>query len=411
MYTFLSKNNLSNQNFKTMHKKIIFLLVTLISSLLVDAQENVQWKFKTNDRVYSSPIIDGNFIYFGSGDHNLYAVNKNTGKEVWRFNTKGAVHSSPFIRKNLVYFASADGFLYAVNKKSGKEVWKFKSNGEKMYGLWDYYLSSPIEENGSVYWGSGDGHVYAVDSKTGKLKWKYLTQGIVHATPAIYKGNIVIGSFDGYFYCIQKETGSLVWKFRTIGAAYFPKGEVQKAALVDGDFIYFGSRDYNIYALNGKTGRGIWNMKQPRGWITATPTVYKENIYFGTSDAHKFYSMNKLSGITNWTAKVNMRVYGTAVPHSDIIYFGTFDGKIIGVDYKTGKTKWEFQTESSKLNYSKLYNKDGEFIKGFELYGKNFKDSEKLIHTLGSILSTPLIDNGTIYFGSSDGNLYSVKLK
>ena len=219
------------------------------------------------------------------------------------------------------------------------------------------------------------------------------------------------GSFDGYFYTLDAGNGAVIWKFNTIGDTYFPKGEIQKSSLVHDGIIYFGSRDYNIYALDKETGTGKWNMKEKGGWITATPTVYKEHIYFGTSDGHAFYAMHKKSGKLLWKTPLAMRVYGTAVADNDIIYFGTFDGKLLGLDYKTGALKWEFQTKQSKLNYHTIYNKEGHFKKGVELYGADYLATEEKIHKLGSILSTPLIREKVIYFGSSDGYFYAVKLE
>ena len=298
-----------------------------------------------------------------------------------------------------------------MDKTNGKLVWKFASKGEKSYGLWDYYLSSPKVVDGVIYWGSGDNHLYAIDATNGILKWKYKTGDIVHASPEIVRNKVYFGSFDGYFYALDTGNGAVIWKFKTIGDTSFPKGEIQKSALVHDGMVYFGSRDYNIYALDMETGTGNWNMKEDGGWITATPTAYKENVYFGTSDGHAFYSIHKKYAKVVWKAPIAMRVYGAAVAYKDIIYFGTFDGKLLGLDYKTGALKWSFQTEQSKLNYHTIYNKDGHFRKGFELYGTDYVATEAKIHELGSILSTPVINEEVIYFGSSDGYYYAVKLK
>ena len=387
---------------------LVFVLLNLIK---IYAQENILWKFKTNDRIYTSALIVDDLIYFGSGDHSFYAVNKKTGDKTWEFKTQGAVHSSATAFQNMVYFGSVDGNLYAVNKTDGKLVWKFASKGEKSYGLWDYYLSSPKVSDGVVFWGSGDGHLYAIDGITGNLKWKHKTGDVVHASPVIDENIVYFGSFDGFFYALNKENGAFIWKFKTIGDTYFPKGEIQKSALVHDGIIYFGSRDYNLYALNKETGTGNWNMKESGGWIIATPIVYKENVYFGTSDGHVFYAMDKKYGKVIWKAPLAMRSYGSAVADKDIIYFGTFDGKILGLDSESGALKWEFQTEKSKENYGTIYNENGHFRKDFELYGSDYVATEAKIHELGSILSTPIIEEGVIYFGSSDGYYYAVKLK
>lgn len=391
--------------------RIFLIFCCCFSSVFAASDdESLLWKFKTDGRIYSSPAIDGDLIYFGSGDNYLYALIKGTGEKQWAFETAGAVHSSATVKDNLLYFGSADGKLYALEKTTGEMIWQFSSAGEKTYGLWDYYLSSPIVENDTVFWGSGDGHLYAIHASSGELRWKFDTGDIVHASPVLDEQKVYFGGFDGHMYALNKEDGRLVWKFKTVGAAYFPKGEIQKAALIDDGVIYFGSRDYNIYALDANTGRGKWNLKQPQGWIIATPVEYMGNIFFGTSDAHIFYSMDKNSGTVNWTIPLNMRVYGSAIIEKDTVYFGTFDGKVLGVDHLTGELKWQFQTASSRRNYHTVYDATGNFKEGFVLYGEDWETPEKMIHELGSILSSPAIENGVIYFGSSDGTFYALKL-
>ncbi|WP_276498945.1 PQQ-binding-like beta-propeller repeat protein [Pontibacter litorisediminis] len=395
-----------------MHKASLILFL-LLTQLLVQAQENALWKFKTKGRIYSSPLVDEDLLYVGSGDHSLYALDKSSGKQRWAFKTGGAVHSSPAVQGSLVYVGSADGHLYAINKKNGKLVWMFKSEGEKAYDLWDYYLSSPKVVANTVYWGSGDSHLYALDSETGELKWKFKTAGPVHATPAVADGKVYVGSFDGLFYALEAGSGELVWQFQTVGDTHFPKGEIQEGAVVQDGVVYFGSRDYNLYALDAKTGRGRWNTKERGSWIVATPLLYKDKLFVGTSDTHAFYSLSKADGEVQWRLPLNMRVYGAAIAHKGILYFGCFNGKLYGVDSETGKVVWEFQTEMSRKNYATVYDTNGAFRKDFVLYGETMeavKSSESKIHTLGSILSRPAIDQEVIYFGSSDGYLYAVKL-
>ena len=72
------------------------------------------WKFKTEDEVFSSPAISGGIVYFGSYDGHLYAVDLKTGQEKWKFKTEDEVRSSPAISGGIVYFGSYDGHLYAV---------------------------------------------------------------------------------------------------------------------------------------------------------------------------------------------------------------------------------------------------------------------------------------------------------
>jgi outer membrane protein assembly factor BamB len=45
----------------------------------------VKWKFKTEGEVWSSTVVVGGVVYFGSYDDHLYAVDIETGQEKWRF--------------------------------------------------------------------------------------------------------------------------------------------------------------------------------------------------------------------------------------------------------------------------------------------------------------------------------------
>ena len=382
------------------------LLFSCLSNLY--AQDAVRWKYETGSAVYSSAAVSGNSVFFGSGDMNLYALNKTTGALLWKFATRGAVQSTPAVSGGKVFVVSSDGNIYAVNESTGKQAWVFKTNGEQRYGIWDYYISSPVVENGVVYAGSGDSCVYALDAGSGKCIWKYKTGGIVHATPAITGGIVYIGSYDGNFYALDALTGKLKWKFKTVGDTYFPLGEIQKAAVIVDNMVIFGSRDYNIYALDAKTGTGKWNMKELGSWIIATPLAYGGNIYFGTSDSHRFYCMGAKTGEVKWTLPLNMRVYGTACVAGGEIAFGCFNGKLFFVNPETGKVNRIFQTEESKKNYSGIYNADDSFRNDFALYGENYKESEKKILALGSILSSPLPDDHTLYFGDANGNFYAL---
>lgn len=385
---------------------------TAMAQLTSETQQPIKekWIFQTEDRVYGTPVISGNLIIIGSGDGKIYGIEKSNGKQVWSFTTGGAVHSSPVVAQGIVFAGSADGNLYALNLSTGKMIWTFMSKGEKMQDMWDYYLSSPVIQGNSVLWGSGDGHLYSIDIHKGEVLWSFNTDAIIHATPVVNADTVYIGDYNGNFFALNAHKGSLLWQFRTIGDTYFPRGEIQKGATLENGIIYFGSRDYNIYALNATTGRGSWNMKETGSWIIATPLIFNDNIYFGTSDTHRFYCLDKNNGRVKWHIPVPMRVYGSAVAHNNIIYFGCFDGKVYGIDPSTGKTVWEYQTRGSRSNYSKVYTAEGTFRDDFELYGKNYIESERILHTLGSVLSTPIIEDGHMYFGSSDGGVYCVKL-
>jgi len=73
-----------------------------------------RWEFKADSIVHSSPAVADGIVYFGSGDHYLYALDVKTGKLLWRFKAEHAVGSSPALANGTIYFGSTDCHLYAL---------------------------------------------------------------------------------------------------------------------------------------------------------------------------------------------------------------------------------------------------------------------------------------------------------
>jgi len=392
-----------------MRQLSLFIAIAWCLNGIAQNQTKLVWQFKCHGAIHASAAIDGNSVFIGSNDSCFYALNKATGVENWHFRTAGQIKSAPCFFNGMVIFNCTDGSIYALNQKTGSLQWQFKTLGEQRYDIWDYYLSSPVSDNGNIYLGSGDSCVYSLNAQTGRLNWKFKTDGIVHATPMVSQQKVLVGSFDGWFYALDAQTGQPDWKFNTIGDRYFPKGEVQKGAAIYKNTVIFGSRDYNIYALDIATGQGLWNMKEP-GWIVATPLVANDRLYFGTSDSHRFYCMNAESGNIEWIHPTNMRVYGTAANLNNQVFFGCFNGKLYGVNSQTGSTEIEFQTQESRAGYYQIYKADDTFRDDFILYGDDILKSEQQILSLGSILSSILIDNQTLYFGDANGHFYAIEI-
>ena len=387
---------------------ILFMVLTVFNAY---GQEAIVWEFPTKAGVYSSPAADENCIYIGSNDSCLYALSKKEGKIKWKFKTNGQLRSTPLIYKESIIFNSTDGNVYSLCKADAHLQWTFKTDGEKTYDLWDYYISSPVYSENKIVMGSGDGNVYAIAPDSGKLIWKFKTNGIVHATPLVHNNKVYIGSFDGFFYALDSNTGKLIWHFKTVGNEYFPKGEIQKGAAIYKQSVIFGCRDYNIYALDIETGRGLWNIVEKGSWVIATPLVGHNAIYVGTSDSHRFITLNAQTGDLKYAVQLNMRVYAEAVWYNNEIIFGCFNGKLYRLHPANAEIHQIFQTHGSKKNYDTVYNQNDAFKDGFKLYGNDMEASEKKLLKLGAILSTPLIEHGIAYFGDANGVMYALQLK
>jgi outer membrane protein assembly factor BamB len=70
------------------------------------------WDVKTEGKAYSKAIVAGDVVYWGSGDHHLYAVSASSGKILWQFEADDAVNY-PSCHDGMVFFGSA-GSVYAL---------------------------------------------------------------------------------------------------------------------------------------------------------------------------------------------------------------------------------------------------------------------------------------------------------
>jgi eukaryotic-like serine/threonine-protein kinase len=389
----------------------------------------VKWAFKTNGWVLSSPALAGGLVYFGSDDTNLYALDVTTGAEKWKFSTGGPVRSSPAVVAGTVYFGSYDGTFYAVDAASGKLRWKFETAGEKQFeakGLhgyypraqtvadpWDFFLSSPAVNEALVYFGSGDGNLYALDAETGQLKWKFATQGVVHSSPAVAGGVVYFGSWDSYFYALDAATGQEKWKFKTgEDRTNFNQVGIQSSPAVDGGVAYFGCRDAHLYALDARTGQEKWNFDAHGTWINTSPAIYEGAAYVGLSIPAFFGAVDIKTGQVRFHLDARFMDFSSPALAGGMAYFGSFNGKLYAVDLKTDQFAWEFQTQAGKKDALGIVGPDGrpdfKAIFRSKFYEDMYSAVEKLF-SLGSIVSSPTVDRGIIYVGSTDGNVYALE--
>ncbi len=370
----------------------ITLLLLLLPSFM-QAGQKVKWTFSTGGPVYSSPAYNNGKVYIGSDDFNLYCLSANSGKQEWKFKSGGIIRCKPAIENNAVFFSSDDGNLYSLNAKTGVKNWELNIGNRIKRVLpsttvgsgnyWDYMQSSPCINNGVVYVGSGDSCLYAVEAATGKLKWKVKTEGLIRSSPCIYKDYVYVGSWDGYIYAFNKINGSKKWAFDTRGNQY---KNVQPSPKVSNGILYCGSRNPYFYAINVKTGKEIWKYSYKFSWVESSATIIHNVVYVGSSDLHTVHAFNANTGKVIWKCAVPGDAWSSPFYYNGIIYIGLGNytrnyntkvgGAILAINASTGKLKWQLDCGKTP------------FISG--------------------VVSSPVVNNNTVYYGSLDGKVYAV---
>jgi outer membrane protein assembly factor BamB len=214
-------------------------------------------------------------------------------------------------------------------------------------------------------------------------------------------------------YALDAATGQERWRFQTGNdtTIYNQIGIASSAAVSEG-VVYFGCRDGHFYAVDEKTGALKWSHDNRGGWVIASPAVKDGIVYFPTSDGTRFKALDAKTGDVRLDVANKVVSFSSPAIVNNTAYFGTSDGWLHALDIRTGTIPREFQTDGSKENAAKYIDASGH-TKVASLYADRTYDGMIVglhrMFTLGSILSSPVVAGGTLYVGSTDGNVYALR--
>ena len=401
------------------------LLCSILLSTFTYA--DLTWQFKTNGEITGQPIIHESLIYVLSGQ-SLTVLDKK-GDIQWQYNTKANTYSSVAIFNRSIYLL-ADNGLHALNI-DGSEKWFFQNQdtplivegktmgwGEgKFIDPWSWYRSSPIIVNEKVIFGNANG-TFAISAQTGQQIW-HTDTGITHTKPAFHDGTVVIGSWDNHLYGLNVEDGIVTWQF----ASRTPQGAMagwdgwlgfNLSPIIHNGIVYVGSRGSYFYAIDATNGIEKWSSQYASTWIGSPAIESNGQIYFGTSDGYSLIGLNADTG-SQTLLQLN-EFYNFAQPQADDknIYFASVAGELYSVNKKTSQKNLLFSTPKSQKYSGDLVKKGGGLKRLFSLgddynHANATRDVKRMKDKLDSILSLT-IDEGTLYMGSANGNIYAVTL-
>ncbi len=357
-----------------------------------NSPEWVSWKFKTQNKVFASPVIDNGILYIGSLDSTFYAVDIKNGSEKWRFKTGNKILSTAAVFQNIICFESGNR-LYALNLK-GELEWQFELCSKKITNrvdAWDFFHSSPRIYNNIVYICTEQGLVYGVNLKNGKqvFRCRTGTKDIIRTTPALYDNKIFFGDWEGVMYAYDLTGGNKVWEYDTKkDVNYRWKNAIQTSPVIYKNAVVFGGRCSRLYSLNAKTGEKNWTYTSPTDqWLVGGPRISDGVVYIGSSDQHLFHALDAADGSLLWKRSLDCRIWGTASVKENNVYIGS--NSFYKINKNSGKVTFEYKFK--KVHEDKDY---GEYT-----------DRRANIH------SSPVLNGNKIFFGSDDGYIYAIEQK
>jgi outer membrane protein assembly factor BamB len=248
-----------------------------------------RWRFNTAP-VESSPLLKNGRLYFGSWDHNVYAINAATGKKIWSFGADNQVNTSAAYWRGRIYIASDGGTLYALSARTGRMLWSAQSQSK--FGSREFWYATPTVAYGRVYIGNTDGTMYVFGAKSGKLLWARPLGTYIYGAAAVYDRRVFVGTYDGKFYALDAATGDTIWQIDAHGA-------VHAAPTVMDGLVYYAvcsscgsaaARSVargpdSTYAVRASDGKTVWRFRDGK---YANPVVADDERIYITGQSHEY---------------------------------------------------------------------------------------------------------------------------
>ena len=293
--------------------------------------ENVAWKLPMPGRSGSTPIIWGDVIFLNNGtadttgDLELWAVDRNSGKVMWKGPIAGGNHierkqnmssPSPVTDGRTVWVMTGVGVLKAFDFK-GKELWARdiqKDHGK--FGLNWGYASSPLLHEGNLYVQVLHGmktddpsYVMKIDGNSGKTLWRterptkaisespdsYTTPALLRygtTTEIVVSGGDIVTGYD-------PAGGKEIWRMDGLNPTNDPYFRIIASPLVVGDVVIAPTRERPMLAIKAG-GRGditqthrLWSFNN--GPDVPTP-VSDGSLLYSVTDRGVAYAVDVKSG-------------------------------------------------------------------------------------------------------------------
>jgi eukaryotic-like serine/threonine-protein kinase len=162
------------------------------------------------------------------------------------------------------------------------------------------------------------------------------------------------------------------------------------APMFRGDLQHSG-----VYASSSgmNFGRVKWKF-QTGGMVFSSPAVSSGVVYVGSTDGN-LYAIDLVSGKQQWIFATKSRITSSPAVAHGLVYFVAYDGYLYAVNASDGQLKWKFQSGGER-RYT-----------GTHLHGSQ-PAAGAMPDPFDFYLSSPVVWNGAVLFGSGDGNVYSL---
>jgi len=321
------------------------------------------WHFDAGSPLNASPVVADGVAYVADTVGQVFAVDITNGGLLWTWTLPSgkAIDSSPAVNTSvgLLFVAGTDGTLSAIALASGRTTWTDALGGS---------LTAPVFTNGKIYIASSTGTLRSIWQGNGTTVWSHAFPNAITGAPALNlsAGLVVVGTTKGSVSAVWAANGTPVWTFSA-------GGSIEAAVTVSGGFVFFGSTNDRVYCLAQATGKSVWSYTTG-GAVVDTGAL--SNKYTGGSlvliigsNNGDVYELNAATGTLKFSVSFGSAIEGVAAVEG-----------IVVAERENGAI-------CAARTYSAII---------------TMRDP-----TAGTLVSSPVIVDSTIYVTGSDGYLYA----
>lgn len=166
----------------------------------VDSAE-IEWTFEPDTEgsmADSNPAVSDGVVFVGTREHQVHAIDVESGAEVWTVDTESDVEVSPAVADGLVYIGDTERVI-AIDIDDGTIEWEAD----------DAVVGDPydIVVADDVCYATTLSGIHALDSTSGELNWEYTVddplEGGFTAPATVFDGTVYVPANDDTLYAIE----------------------------------------------------------------------------------------------------------------------------------------------------------------------------------------------------------------
>ncbi|MBN2538135.1 PQQ-like beta-propeller repeat protein, partial [candidate division WOR-3 bacterium] len=253
-----------------------------------------------NEEFHCSPAVGTNgAVYIGNANGILFAYDAGGNlKWNWPDTMSGDdIGATPVVDGNSVYIAGENGCVVKLtdNGTSFTENWRFSAREE--------IIASPVLNGSSLIVCDDSGYIYSLNATTGDTAWTYFADSSnITASPAINTdGAIYVGTEQGRFIALNPD-GSRKWQYEIWPFATISSSPIISA---DGNWVYFGADNGNLYKLDAGTGQlaANWPVQVSQAGIPSTPALTADGHLYVQAEDNFLYCVSEAGSVV-WSVEL-----------------------------------------------------------------------------------------------------------